>query len=65
MTYDFIGDGVSFNHERVAELPNDELLRLAQLNEKPPMNLVGEIGKRGLQGEFRRLWQAGMQCDNN
>lgn len=66
MIYDFLSnDVVAFNHEQPSQLPNDELLQLAQMNETPPMNLIGEIGRRGLQGEFRRLWQDGLHCPNN
>ena len=54
-------DGVFFSHRTPEKLPDAELLQLAQMNLVPPPSLLGEIARRGLQGEFRRLWQAGEQ----
>lgn len=51
--------GVVFNHINPSWLPDDELLSLAQLNVKPPQNLLALIAQRGLNGAFRKLWQAG------
>lgn len=66
MTYHFAPNGkVQFNHKVFGKLPDDELLRLAQLNENPPSNLMGEIARRGLQRQFSDLWEAGIYCPNN